>query len=83
MTHPAPSPVGCLRAAGFLEGEGGVSRTPLRRRLELDLLRDLEVAKLGVMCAKKPAKRERWMARVDELRAKLRAEASNEPAPSE
>lgn len=44
-----------------------------QRRSPLEIKRDLEVAKLGVMCAKEPAERERWMARVDELRAELRA----------
>ena len=48
-----------------------MKRTPLQTRIELAIIRDLEVAKMGVMCAQERGARQRWMDRVAELKSRL------------
>lgn len=42
--------------------------TPLKRRRELQRLRDIEVAQMCLMLAKTPAERVHWMNRLEQLR---------------
>lgn len=56
-----------------------MSRTPLQRRLELDLRRDLDAAKLRGHLAKTRLERERAMREVEELRAKISALPDAQP----